>query len=66
MPGMVSNWGSGAFDPGRNLLITNPQSIPGFIRLVPNVDVDPGLAEAPMAGPTGWAGRIHRRYTVCD
>jgi quinoprotein glucose dehydrogenase len=59
MPGMVSNWGSGAFDPGRNLLITNPQSIPGFIRLVPNVDVDPGLAKAPMAGlPGGPAGYI--------
>ena len=59
MPGMVSNWGSGAFDPGRNLLVTNPQSIPGFIRLVPNVDVDPGLAEAPMAGlPGGPAGYI--------
>jgi quinoprotein glucose dehydrogenase len=59
MPGMVSNWGSGAFDPGRNLLITNPQSIPAFIRLVPNVEVDPGLAEAPMAGlPGGPAGYI--------
>jgi len=59
MPGMVSNWGSGAYDPGRNLLVTNPQSIPGFIRLVPNVDVDPGLAKAPMAGlPGGPAGYI--------
>lgn len=59
MPGMVSNWGSGAFEPGRNLLITNPQSIPGYVRLVPNVDVDPGRAEAPMAGlPGGPPGYI--------
>jgi len=59
MPGMVNNWGTGAFDPGRNLLITNIQSMPSYIRLVPNVDVDPGLAQAPMAGlPGGPPGYI--------
>ena len=50
MPGMVSNWGSGAFDFGRSLLITNPQSLPSLIRLVPNEEVDAGARGQPMAG----------------
>jgi quinoprotein glucose dehydrogenase len=59
MPGMVSNWGTGAFDIGRNLLITNPQSLPSLIRLVPNADVDPDQAKQPMAGlPGGPPGYI--------
>lgn len=59
MPGMVSNWGTGAFDSGRNLLITNPQSLPSFIRLVPNDEVDPELSKLPMAGlPGGPPGFI--------
>ena len=58
-PGMVSNWGTGAFDAGRNLLITNPQSLPSLIRLVPNKDVDPVRARLPMAGiPGGPPGYI--------
>ncbi len=58
-PGMVSNWGTGAFDGSRNLLITNAQSIPGFVRLVPNREVDPQTARLPMAGiPGGPPGFI--------
>ncbi|HJP38962.1 MAG TPA: pyrroloquinoline quinone-dependent dehydrogenase [Gammaproteobacteria bacterium] len=58
-PGMVSNWGTGAFDGSRNLLITNAQNIPGFIRLVPNEEVNPQTAKLPMAGiPGGPPGYI--------
>jgi quinoprotein glucose dehydrogenase len=59
MPGMVSNWGTGAFDAGRNMLITNPQSLPSLIRLVPNEEVDAERAKQPMAGlPGGPPGYI--------
>ena len=59
MPGMVNNYGAGAFDPERNLLITNPQRFPLFLRLIPQDEVDPELAKAPMAGlPGGPPGLI--------
>ncbi len=59
MPGMVSNWGSGAVDESRNLLITNPQSVPNLVRLIPRRDVDLELAASPMAGiPGGPPGII--------
>jgi quinoprotein glucose dehydrogenase len=45
-----SNWGGGAFDPQRNLLVTPVSQIPYFIRLVPREDVDPDLAKLPQAG----------------
>ena len=45
-----SNWGGGAFDPQRNLLITPVSQIPYFIRLIPKEDVDPKLAKLPQAG----------------
>lgn len=48
--GMVSNWGSGAFDGGRNLLITNAQSVPSYIRLIAREEIDPEDAQAPDAG----------------
>ncbi|MFQ5636132.1 MAG: PQQ-binding-like beta-propeller repeat protein, partial [Gammaproteobacteria bacterium] len=58
-PGMVSNWGSGAFDASRNLLITNPQNIPQLVRLLPVEEVDPEGARSPMAGiPGGPPGII--------
>jgi quinoprotein glucose dehydrogenase len=58
-PGMVSNWGSGSFDATRNLLITNPQSVPALIRLVPRDAVTPEQANDPMAGiPGGPPGLI--------
>ena len=50
MPGTVSGWGSGAFDSGRNLFVTNAMSVPELIRLVPRdaagdpVDNNPALA----------------------
>ncbi len=59
MPGMVSNYGAGAFDPARNLLITNPQQFPLFIRLWPKEDVDPEDANSRLAGiPGGPPGPI--------
>jgi len=45
-----SNWGGGAFDPQRNLLVTPVSQIPYFIRLIPNEEVDPKTAKLPQAG----------------
>jgi len=45
-----SNWGGGAFDPERNLLITPVSQIPYFVRLIPNEEVDPKTAKLPQAG----------------
>lgn len=59
VPGMVSNWGSGAFDASRNLFITNAQNLPNLVRLTPSDDLDPAAADAPMAGiPGGPPGSI--------
>ena len=59
MPGMVSNYGAGAFDPRRNLLVTNAQRFPGYIRLIPKDEIDLELANSPMAGlPGGPPGLI--------
>ncbi|MGI9341926.1 MAG: pyrroloquinoline quinone-dependent dehydrogenase [Gammaproteobacteria bacterium] len=55
-----SNWGGGAFDPQRNLLVTPVSQIPYFIRLIPRDAVDPELAKLPHAGapmqPPGYIG----------
>ena len=45
-----SNWGGGAFDPERNLLITPVSQIPYYVRLIPNDQVDPKTAKLPQAG----------------
>ncbi len=45
-----SNWGGGAFDPQRNMLITPVSQIPYFFRLVPNEEVNPETAKLPQAG----------------
>ena len=45
-----SNWGGGAFDPQRNLVITPVSQIPYYIRLIPNAEVDPKTAKLPQAG----------------
>ena len=45
-----SNWGGGAFDPERNMLITPVSEIPYFIRLVPIEEVNPDTADLPLAG----------------
>lgn len=59
-PGGGSNWGGGAFDPQRNLLITPVSQIPYYVKLLPREDVDPVAASkpgagAPMQGP-GYIG----------
>lgn len=59
-PGGGSNWGGGAFDPQRNLLITPVSQIPYYVKLLPREDVDPEQASrpgagAPMQGP-GYIG----------
>ena len=59
-PGGGSNWGGGAFDPQRNLLITPVSQIPYYVKLIPNEEVDPVAASkpgagAPMQGP-GYIG----------
>jgi len=56
-----SNWGGGAFDPQRNLLVTPVSQMPYFIRMVPNEEVaDPATAKLPHAGapmqPPGFIG----------
>jgi len=48
MPGTVSGWGSGAFDSGRNLFVTNAMSVPELIRLVPR-----DAAGDPVDNPAG-------------
>ena len=54
-----SNWGGGAFDSQRNLLITPVSQIPYFIRLIPRDDVDPKTAKLPQAGaPMQFPGYI--------
>ncbi len=55
-----SNWGGGAFDPQRNLLVTPVSQIPYFVRLIPREQVDPETAKLPQAGapmqPPGYIG----------
>ncbi|MDH3977967.1 MAG: pyrroloquinoline quinone-dependent dehydrogenase [Gammaproteobacteria bacterium] len=45
-----SNWGGGAYDPARNLLITPVSQIPYYVRLIPNEEIDPEQAAKPHAG----------------
>jgi len=59
-PGGGSNWGGGAFDPKRNLLVTPVSQIPYYVKLIPREEVDPEQAGkpgagAPMQGP-GYIG----------
>ena len=49
-PGGGSNWGGGAFDPTRNLLVTPVSQIPYFVRLLPKEKVDPEYSKRPEAG----------------
>jgi len=48
MIGGGMNWGGGAFDPDRNLLVTPVAQMPFFIKLIPNEQVEP--TDHPMAG----------------
>lgn len=45
-----SNWGGGAFDPARNLIVTNVSRVALWLRLLPKSDVDPASAFDPAAG----------------
>jgi quinoprotein glucose dehydrogenase len=45
-----SNWGGGAFDPQRNLLVTPVSEIPYYVKLLPRDQVDPEYAKRPEAG----------------
>lgn len=49
-PGGGSNWGGGAYDPQRNLLITPVSQIPYYVKLLPRAEVDPEFAKRPEAG----------------
>jgi quinoprotein glucose dehydrogenase len=54
MVGGGMNWGGGAFDPDRNLLVTPIAQIPYFVRLVPNDEIVPSddkMAGMPMGPP---------------
>jgi quinoprotein glucose dehydrogenase len=44
------NWGGGAFDPDRNLLVTPVSEIAYVVKLVPKEQVDPEFAKRPEAG----------------
>ena len=56
-PGMVNNYGGGAYDPERNLLITNARRFSLYVGLPPADTVDEEDARSPMAGmPSGPAG----------
>ena len=44
------NWGGGAYDPTRNLLITNVMKVPYFLKLVPVSELDPNRGFNPRAG----------------
>jgi quinoprotein glucose dehydrogenase len=48
MIGGGNNWGGGAFDPERNLLVTPVGQLPFFVKLIPNEDIEP--TDHPMAG----------------
>ncbi len=59
-PGGGPNWGGGAFDPRRKLLVTPVSQIPYYVKLIPREQVDPAQASkpgagAPMQGP-GYIG----------
>jgi quinoprotein glucose dehydrogenase len=49
-PGGGPNWGGGAYDPQRNLLITPVSQIPYYVKMLPRAAVDPEYARRPEAG----------------
>jgi quinoprotein glucose dehydrogenase len=52
-PGMVNNWGGGAFDPESNLLVTNVRRFSLFIGLPRTETLDPEASKNPNAGLPG-------------
>ena len=58
-PGMgVNNWGGGAWDPERSLLVVPVNRAATMIRLTPATEVDPEVLKNPMAGLMGIPGKI--------
>ncbi len=54
-----SNWGGGAFDPERNILVVPVSQVPFYVRLIPADQVDKAQARDPRAGnPMGPPGLI--------
>ena len=54
-----SNWGGGAYDPIHNILVTNVMNVPGFIKIIPQEELEPESFENPLAGlPIGPPGPI--------
>ncbi len=45
-----SNWGGGAYNPERNLLVTPVSQIPYYVQFLPRDQVDPEFAKRPEAG----------------
>jgi quinoprotein glucose dehydrogenase len=45
-----ANWGGGAFDPTRNLVVTSVSNVPMWLRLLPQSEVDPATAFDSAAG----------------
>jgi len=59
MVGGGMNWGGGAFDPDRNILVTPVAQIPYFVKLIPTEDIQKEDTEQPMSGlPMGPPGYI--------
>ncbi len=54
-PGGGVNWGGGAFDPARNLLVTNISLQADYISLIPEAELDMKKATGPGAGRPGGA-----------
>lgn len=58
-PGMgVNNWGGGAWDPQRGLLVVPVNRAATMIRLTPVTQADPEALKNPLAGLMGIPGRI--------
>ena len=54
-----ANWGGGAFDPERNILVVPVSQVPFYVRLIPADQVDKVKARDPRAGnPMGPPGLI--------
>ena len=63
-PGGGANWGGGAFDPQRNLLVTPVSQIPYYVKLLPKAEVDPEYAKRPGGRRADAGARLHRRHAL--
>lgn len=55
------NWGSGAFEPGRNLMVVNQSRVPTGIQLIPRAEYA-ALPEEETAGDAGGLAGANRLY----